>query len=147
MCSQSEDKGTTTNWCGNGWTGQPAVFERDGRTWVVFGAYDRAVHFVDAATGAATSSRRSSTGDIIKGSVTDRSRRLPARSTSGRATTSSACSRSTAPSPPSCGRSTRTTVSPKLWNDDWDGVALVIDDYLFEGGENSQIHIVKLNRG
>ena len=33
-----------------------------------------------------------------------------------------------------------------MWNDDWDGSGLVIDDYLFEGGENSQFHIVKLNR-
>jgi outer membrane protein assembly factor BamB len=38
-------------------------------------------------------------------------------------------------------------VSPTKWNDDWDGASLVIDDYLFEGGENSQFHIVKLNRG
>ena len=38
---------------GTGWTGEPAVFERDGRTWVVFGAYDRALHFVDADTGLA----------------------------------------------------------------------------------------------
>ena len=34
-----------------------------------------------------------------------------------------------------------------MWNNDWDGSALVIDDYLIEGGENSQFHIVKLNRG
>ena len=33
-----------------------------------------------------------------------------------------------------------------MWNNDWDGAPLVIDDYLFEGGENSQFHIVKLNR-
>ena len=37
-------------------------------------------------------------------------------------------------------------VSPTLWNDDWDGSALVLHDWLFEGGENSQIHTVKLNR-
>ena len=37
-------------------------------------------------------------------------------------------------------------VSPVLWNDDWDGSPLMIGDYLFEGGENSQFHIVKLNR-
>ena len=36
---------------GSGWTGQPAVFDRDGRTWVVFGAYDRQIHFVDYETG------------------------------------------------------------------------------------------------
>ena len=34
----------------------------------------------------------------------------------------------------------------KVWNDDWDGSGLVIDDYLFEGGENSWFYIVKLNR-
>ena len=69
MCSQSTNLGSTTTWCGTGWTGQPAVWERpDGVTEVVFGAYDRAVHFVDAATGTATRERLV-TGDIIKGSV------------------------------------------------------------------------------
>ena len=38
-------------------------------------------------------------------------------------------------------------MSPTKWNNDWDGAPLVIDDYFFEGGENSQFHIVKLNRG
>ena len=38
-------------------------------------------------------------------------------------------------------------VHPTLWNDDWDGSPLQLGDYLFEGGENSQIHIIKLNRG
>ena len=48
---------------------------------------------------------------------------------------------------PSCGSCRPTTSRPTMWNDDWDGSALIIDDYLFEGGENSQFHIVKLNRG
>ena len=68
MCSLSEDKGATTQWCGNGWTGEPAVLEKDGRTWVVFGAYDRAIHFVDAATGQDILPPFP-TGDIVKGSV------------------------------------------------------------------------------
>ena len=33
-----------------------------------------------------------------------------------------------------------------MWNDDWDSTPMVVDDYLFEGGENSQFHIVRLNR-
>ncbi|MBU1866183.1 MAG: hypothetical protein KKE89_07180, partial [Actinobacteria bacterium] len=42
MCSQSTDLGTTSTWCGNGWTGQPVVWERpDGVTEMIFGAYDR----------------------------------------------------------------------------------------------------------
>ena len=40
MCAESSASGQPKVWCGTGWTGQPAVFERDGRTWVVFGAYD-----------------------------------------------------------------------------------------------------------
>ena len=33
-----------------------------------------------------------------------------------------------------------------MWNDDWDGSPLVVDDHLIEGGENSQFHVVRLNR-
>jgi hypothetical protein len=33
-----------------------------------------------------------------------------------------------------------------LWNNDWDGSGLIIDDHLVIGGENSQWHVVKLNR-
>ena len=40
-----------------------------------------------------------------------------------------------------------TTVSRPLWNNDWDGAALVLGDYLVEGGENSWLYVVKLNRG
>src|SRR6185295_7424649 len=69
MCSPSTDESGTHVWCGSGWTGEPAVFERDGRTWLVFGAYDRAVHFLDAGTGARILPDFP-TGDIIKGSVT-----------------------------------------------------------------------------
>ena len=53
MCGLSSEYGETRTWCGTGWVGQPAVFERGGRTWVVFGAYDYQFHFVDAATGTA----------------------------------------------------------------------------------------------
>ena len=39
------------------------------------------------------------------------------------------------------------TVSRPLWNNDWDGAALVVGDYLLEGGENSWFYVVKINRG
>jgi hypothetical protein len=144
MCSLSEDKGETTNWCGTGWTGQPAVFERDGRTWVVFGAYDRAVHFVDAASGEDILPPFP-TGDIIKGSVTIDPDGYPlvysgSRDNSYRVL---AIDRLQATE---LWRLDATDVSPTKWNDDWDGSGLVLDDYLFEGGENSQMHVVKLNR-
>ncbi len=70
MCGSSSVGGVSSQWCGSGWTGQPVVWERpDGITEVIFGAYDKAVHFLDADTGEEL---RPSflTGDIIKGSVT-----------------------------------------------------------------------------
>jgi len=145
MCSLSEDRGETTQWCGTGWTGQPAVFERDGRTWVVFGAYDRAVHFVDAQTGADIIPPFP-TGDIIKGSVTVDPNGYPLVYTGSR----DGFYRVIAfdrPEPTELWRLSADAVSPVKWNDDWDGSALVLDDFLFEGGENSQFHVAKLNRG
>ena len=56
-------------WCGLGWTGQPAIFERDGITWPVFGAVDGAVHFLDANTGNQLL-KPFQPDDIIKGAVT-----------------------------------------------------------------------------
>ena len=40
-----------------------------------------------------------------------------------------------------------TSVPDPEWNNDWDGAALVVGDYLLEGGENSWLHVIKLNRG
>ena len=51
MCRSSSAKGETKTWCGAGWTGQPTVHVREGRTWLVFNGYDGAVHFVDAENG------------------------------------------------------------------------------------------------
>ncbi len=144
MCAESEDRGETTVWCGTGWTGQPAVFERNGQTWAVFGAYDRAVHFVDAATGQDILPPFP-TGDIIKGSVTVDPDGFPIVYTGSRDGFFRAIAIDR-PQPTELWRLSADDVSPTLWNDDWDGSALVLGDYLFEGGENSQLHIVKLNR-
>jgi PQQ-like domain len=144
MCSLSEDKGETTNWCGTGWTGQPAVFEREGRTWVVFGAYDRAIHFVDAATGEDILPPFP-TGDIVKGSVTIDPDGLPLVYTGSRDNYYRVIAIDR-PQATELWKLSATDVSPTKWNDDWDGSGLVLQDYLFEGGENSQMHVVKLNR-
>ena len=144
MCSLSEDRGETTNWCGTGWTGEPAVFERDGRTWVVFGAYDRAVHFVDANTGQDILPPFP-TGDIIKGSVTIDPDGYPLVYTGSR----DGYYRILAidrPQATELWKLSAEAVQPTKWNDDWDSSGLILKDYLFEGGENSQFHIVKLNR-
>lgn len=147
MCARSDVEGEDREriWCGSGWTGQPAVFERDGRTWVVVGTYDRAIHFVDADTGEAILEPHP-TGDIIKGSVTvdpdgyplvysgSRDDRFHIVAFDGDA-------------PRELWTFDADEVEPVLWNDDWDSNALVIDDHLFEGGENGWFFIWRLHRG
>ncbi|MGH9117320.1 MAG: PQQ-binding-like beta-propeller repeat protein [Acidimicrobiales bacterium] len=144
MCAQSSEGSETRTWCGTGWTGQPSVFERDGRTWVVFGAYDRNVHFVDAATGQRII-EDFPTGDIIKGSVTVDADAFPLVYTGSRDNYLRVIAFDR-PVPTELWRISADAVSPTMWNDDWDGSPLMIGDYLFEGGENSQFHIIKLNR-
>lgn len=145
MCGSSSVGGVTSQWCGSGWTGQPVVWERpDGKTEVIFGAYDKAVHFLDADTGQEL---RPSflTGDIIKGSVTldpdgfsllyfgsrDNKLRIVA------------LDRET----PTELWSLDADAVDGIWNDDWDGNPVVVDDILYEGGENGWFFAIKLNRG
>lgn len=145
MCSESSVGGESKTWCGTGWTGQPAVWDNQGRLWLSFGAYDRKVHFLDALSGERTLDDFA-TGDIIKGSVTIDPDGFPLVYSGSRDNFFHviAIDRET---PAELWSLSATAVSPTKWNNDWDGSALVIDDYLFEGGENSVIHIVKLNRG
>ena len=145
MCSLSTVGGEATEWCGTGWTGQPAVFERTGRTWVVFGAYDRALHFVDAGTGERILPDFP-TGDIIKGSVTVDPDGFPLVYSGSR----DGHYRIVAfdgEEPVELWRLSAGDTGPTLWNDDWDGSGLVLGDHLVVGGENSRIHVVRLNRG
>jgi outer membrane protein assembly factor BamB len=146
MCSTSSAKGVTKTWCGMGWTGQPAVFERDGRTWVVFGAYDGAVHFMDADTGEDILPPFP-TGDIIKGSVTVDPNGYPIVYSGSRDNYLRAIAIDRPGEAVELWQLSADAVSPTLWNNDWDGSPLVLDDFLLEGGENSQFHMVKLNRG
>lgn len=148
MCAHSEvPKGEHEGdflWCGSGWTGQPSVFERDGRTWVVFGAYDKKVHFVDWETGDDILPPFP-TGDIIKGSVTVDPDGFPLVY-SGSRDNSVHVIAIDGDAPTELWNLPADAVTPTKWNDDWDGSPLVMDDYMYEGGENSQFHIVKLNR-
>jgi hypothetical protein len=145
LCGKSHDEKGDRIWCGNGWTGQPAVFERGGKTWVVFGAYDYKIHFLDAATGARLLPDFP-TGDIIKGSVTVDPDGYPLVYSGSRDNYYRilAIDRDR---PTELWKLWAHAVSPTYHNDDWDGSGLIIGDYLFEGGENSQFHIIKLNRG
>ncbi|MDH3707398.1 MAG: hypothetical protein OES57_15125, partial [Acidimicrobiia bacterium] len=146
LCSLSTVGSNTTEWCGTGWTGQPSVFRYDGRTWLAFGSYDSAVHFLDAETGERILADFP-VGDIIKGSVTIDPDGFPLLYTGSRDDYFRVLAFDRPDAAEELWSLAADAVSPILWNNDWDGAALVIDDYLFEGGENSQLHIVKLNRG
>ncbi len=144
MCGESTNLGTTKVWCGMGWTGQPTIFERDGRTWSVFGAYDGAVHFIDADTGERILPDFP-TGDLIKGTVTIDPDGFPLVYSGSRDNRYRVLSIE-GTEPVELWSMHADDFSPVLWNDDWDSSGMIIDDYLFVGGENSQFVIVKLNR-
>jgi len=158
MCSQSIDLGVTATWCGNGWTGQPIIWERDdGVTEMIFGAYDRKLHFVDAETGIKTRSAFA-TGDIIKGTPTldpdgyplvyfgsrDNKVRVLAldRGEPAELWSFEVCIRGDA-----CQPETETRHNEGQWNDDWDSSPRIVNDIMFEGSENGWYYIWKLNRG
>ena len=146
MCGASREYGETRTWCGTGWAGQPAVFERGGRTWVVFGAYDYKIHFVDAATGQDILPPFP-TGDIAKGMVTVDPDGYPLVYEGSRDNKM----RVLAIDRPQATQlwaldAHDPRLQPHLWNDDWDGAPLILDDHLVTGGENSRFHAIKLNR-
>jgi outer membrane protein assembly factor BamB len=144
LCHTSSRDGRT--WCGTGWTGQPAVFERDDRLWVVFGAYDRQVHFLDHETGE-TVLPPYELADIIKGSVSVDPDGYPLIYVGGAlADTELHVVAIDREEPEQLWSLDAKSVSPTMWWDNWDGSPLIMDDYLFQGGENSVFHVVKLNR-
>lgn len=144
VCSYSTVQGERKLWCGNGWTGQPVVWERpDGVTEVIVGMYDGAIHFLNADTGENT--RPSfQTGDIIKGSVTLDPDGYPLLYSGSRDNFYRiiALDREI---PTELWR-IEARVSDGLWNNDWDGNGLIDNDILYEGSENGIFHIIKLNR-
>ena len=145
MCGNSTVGGESNLWCGTGWTGQPAVWVRpDGVTEVVFGAYDKQVHFLDATSGRQIRDPFE-TGDLIKGSVTVDPDGYPliyfgSRDNEMRVV---AIDRET----PSELWSLHANSVRGVWNSDWDANPVVVDDIMYVGGENSWFFAVKLNRG
>lgn len=142
-CGLSTDGQGTRTWCGTGWTGQPVVRDLGTRTEIIFGAYDHAVHFLDAASGVAIRPPFK-TGDIIKGSVSLDPTGAPflyfgsrdnyfriLRLADDRATEEWRLS---------------SISGDGVWNNDWDANPLVLGDYLLTGSENSWFYTVRLNR-
>ncbi|MCL1600558.1 MAG: PQQ-binding-like beta-propeller repeat protein [Actinomycetia bacterium] len=145
MSGQSPVGNQPKTWSGTGWTGQPLVYERDdGRTEVIFGAYDKNIHFVDADT-AENLRPPYFMGDIIKGTVTLDPDGYPLLYAGSRDPRFRILALD--------GEEVREVWSlhassvKGMWNDDWDSNPVVVDDMLYVGGENSWWFAIKLNRG
>ena len=151
MCSLSAEGGEGSpikEWCGTGWTGQPNVVAlTDGSMMVREGAYDGHYHFLDAASGQPLMPDLV-TQDLAKGSATSDPDGYPLYYAGSRDNLFRivAMDRSE-PTVLDSIDSHDTTLAPHpMWNDDWDGAALVIDDVLIEGSENGYLYLVPLHR-
>lgn len=143
MCSESTDKGVLKQWCGNGWTGQPVVYGHDGITEIIFGAYDKKIHFVDAQTGKEYRAPFP-TDDIIKGSVTLDPNGYPLIYFGSRDNKLRIVSLEDDTTKELWHLDSKDL--PGIWNDDWDANPVIIDDMLVTGGENGWFFVIKLNR-
>lgn len=145
MCADSTAEGVTKLWCGSGWTGQPLVYERpDGKEEIIFGAYDKNIHFVNAETGVDLR-KPFETGDIIKGTGTIDPDGFPLLYIGSRDNKLRIIALDTGDEAKELWNIDATNM-PGIWNDDWDGNPVIKDDLLFEGGENGWFFVVKLNR-
>lgn len=144
MCGTSAVGGEATVWCGSGWTGQPVVWERpDGVTEVIFGAYDKNIHFLDAETGERTRADFYM-GDIIKGSVVLDPDGFPLLYAGSRDSRFRIIALDRE-QPTEIWGLEATSVAG-MWNNDWDSSPVIVDDTLLVGGENSWWFAVKLDR-
>lgn len=145
MCGNSPVDGEDKEWCGTGWTGQPVVWERpDGVTEVIFGAYDKNLHFLDAATGERTRPDFSM-GDIIKGSVTLDPDGYPILYSGSRDSRFRVIALDR--QEPTTLWTLAADAVPGMWNNDWDSNPVIVDGVMYQGGENSWWFAVELNRG
>ncbi len=146
-CSSSAVGTESKIWCGTGWTGQPAIFRPPGQTngwWLAVGGYNKAVNFYDPRTGE-TVYDRYETGDIIKGSVSADPDGFPLLYTGSRDGFFHIVAMDQ-DEPTVLWKLSADAIQPTKWNNDWDSSALVLEDFLFVGGENSRFFIIKLNR-
>ena len=147
MCAPSTDESGTHTWCGVGWTGQPNVIpHEDGRLELRFGAYDTAYHFLSARTGRQMRPSLD-TGDLAKGSATSDPDGYPLYYAGSRDNIFRIVALDRRRPTVLWSLDANTSAPYRVWNDDWDGAALVVGDYLLEGGENSWLYVIKLNRG
>ncbi len=146
MCRSSSNLGETKVWCGMGWTGQPNVVENErGRIELRFGAYDGGVHMVKATTGKQIK-ETFQTGDIIKGTVTSDPDGFPLLYSGSRDNYWRVLALDRGRQMEELWSIHADHAPNRVWNDDWDSSALIVDDYALVGGENSWFYVIKLNR-
>ena len=144
MCGASTHHGEPKTWCGTGWTGQPVIWERpDGITELIFGSYDKSVHFLDADTGERTRAPFR-TGDIVKGSVTLDPDGFPLLYFGSRDNEYRVLALDREDPTELWARNAYE--NRVVWNDDWDGNSAVVDDIMFLGAESGWFLTFKLNR-
>jgi outer membrane protein assembly factor BamB len=120
------------------------LWERpDGVTELIFGAYDSAVHFVDAATGEDLRPEFQ-TGDIIKGSVTLDPDGFPLLYFGSRDNRLRILALDR--EEPTVLWEMEANEVNGIWNDDWDSNPAIVDDIMYEGGENGWFFAIQLNR-
>jgi len=147
MCSVSFVGIEKSRWCGTGWTGQPNVLVRDdGTIEVREGAYDGMYHFVNGLTGLPLGPALA-TRDLAKGSATTDPDGFPLYYAGSRDGRFRIVATDRAEPLVLWSIDGATSVDRPLRNDDWDGAALVVDDVLFEGGENGWLYVIRLHRG
>src|SRR5581483_4585423 len=147
LCMRSSDQNGVRTWCGTGWTGQPNVLQRpDGTIEVRIRAYDGRYHFLDGVTGRPIRPDLV-TGDLAKGSATSDPDGYPLYYAGSRDNLFRIVALDRPEPTVLWSIDADTSVPNPMWNNDWDGAALVIGDYLLEGGENSWLYVVRLHRG
>ena len=108
----------------------------------------RNYHFLDGRTGEPIATPYCDTGDLAKGSATSDPDGFPLYYAGSRDDLLPGDRDGPSASRRCCWTiDADTTVPRPLWNNDWDGAALVVGDYLLEGGENGWFYVVQLNRG
>ena len=147
LCSDSIVGVDQSEWCGTGWTGQPNVIQQpDGAIEVREGAYDANYHFVDGLTGDPIGTPYV-TRDLAKGSASSDPDGFPLYYAGSRDGHFRVIAMDRPEPTLLWDIDADTTVPLPLRNNDWDGAALIVGDYLLEGGENGWLYVVHLNRG
>lgn len=132
--------------CGLGWTGQPVVFVREGRTWVVVGAMDGNVYFLDGASGSSIIEPFAFDGPVETTPTIDPDG-LALAYVGGTDGTLRIISFDQPAGATELWRLEGAAFDDVRSSDDWDSSALVLGEMLVVGGENGRLVVVKLNKG